>query len=495
MERITSLLFLLLRVVALACLAAAGFIAYQQLREFRAAPAVYPAGSTAAGLPIGGLTREAAVARLHQAYGRPIELRIDGQPIHLDPATAGFSLDLEAMLPPVGAPVWGEPGFWPAFWGYLMARPQAPVHTRLAYTYSSDSLRRYLAEELAPRYNRPAQGRRPLPASTQFLPGAAGQALDVDAALPLVAAALPELAPAAVDLPLRPVDPPPLALENLDILLRQIIAVSGFKGLAGVYLVDLARDETIHFAYRQGQSLPVAPDVAFTASSIIKIPVLVSLYRRLDAPPGPNTTALMQAMIASSSNEATDALVKQVIDEVRGPLLVSEDLKALGLENTFLAGYFELGAALLDRFFTPANQRLDVNTEPDIYNQATPSDIGRLLAAIYRCAEEGRGPLVETFPGELSAEECGQIIATLKLDRQAYLLSAGLPDGTPIAHKHGYGSVRDVITTIGDAGIIYSPGGDYVLVIFLNNPELLLWDPANALMTELSNAVYNYFNQ
>ncbi|MGW8252079.1 MAG: hypothetical protein ACWGO1_15670, partial [Anaerolineales bacterium] len=67
-------------------------------------------------------------------------------------------------------------------------------------------------------------------------------------------------------------------------------------------------------------------------------------------------------------------------------------------------------------------------------------------------------------------------------------------EGTQTAHKHGWVSTNGIINTIGDAGIIYSPGGNYVLVVFLHHPDQLVWDPASALIADISRAVYNYYN-
>jgi beta-lactamase class A len=74
------------------------------------------------------------------------------------------------------------------------------------------------------------------------------------------------------------------------------------------------------------------------------------------------------------------------------------------------------------------------------------------------------------------------------------LLTAGLPEATQIAHKHGWVTVNGIINTIGDAGIIYSPGGNYIMVVFLYNPDQLIWEPSAALVSELSRAAYNYYN-
>lgn len=99
------------------------------------------------------------------------------------------------------------------------------------------------------------------------------------------------------------------------------------------------------------------------------------------------------------------------------------------------------------------------------------------------------------FPGEVTQEECQTMIDYLSRNQIAVLLEAGAPDGTKIAHKHGWVSdIFAVIRTIGDAGIVYTPGGNYVLVIFVYHPEQLIWDQASVLVADLAQAVYNYYN-
>ena len=75
------------------------------------------------------------------------------------------------------------------------------------------------------------------------------------------------------------------------------------------------------------------------------------------------------------------------------------------------------------------------------------------------------------------------------------LIKAGLPEGTRIAHKHGWIIEYDgLLHTMGDAAIVYTPGGDYVLVIFMHQPTQLVFDPVNKIFSNLSRAVYNYYN-
>jgi beta-lactamase class A len=238
----------------------------------------------------------------------------------------------------------------------------------------------------------------------------------------------------------------------------------------------------------------VEPDIAFTASSTIKIPILVSVYKNLGPELTPEVQNLVLEMITKSENPASDALMDR-IDQGRGPLIVSQDMKSIGLENTFLAGYFYENAPLLDRFSTPANQRTDVATNPDVYNQTTTSDMGALLADLYQCSQSGGGALVAAFPGRINRTTCQQMVDYLQRDRIGVLIEAGLPEGTKIAHKHGWTpNSSGIIQDISDAAIVYTPAGNYVLVIDIYHPVQAIFEPVSRMYAKISQAVYNYYN-
>jgi len=147
-------------------------------------------------------------------------------------------------------------------------------------------------------------------------------------------------------------------------------------------------------------------------------------------------------------------------------------------------------------FKTPANQREDVDTDPDLYNQSTPSDIGMLLEDIYLCADNGQGTFKAVFGDEITQAECLVMIDYLSQNKMPSLLEAGVPDVTEVAHKHGWVTTNNgIMQTLGDAGIIFSPGGDYILVVFLYHPDQLIWNNASFLVGQLSGAVYNFYNQ
>ncbi len=484
--------FSALRIISLLLILVTVILTVLQLITFSRVRTYLPAGLDIAGIPVGGLDRQAAAERLLEVYSAPVEIHYQDQTILLNPSVVDYSLELESMLA-VANLERIQKGFWLDFWDYLWGRATFPTQIPLSAFYSEARLKAFL-EDIAARYDQPAQSAMPVPGSTRFEAGQPGTSLDIEGSILLIEAALNSLTNRMVDLPLQRTNPTRPAFENLEILLKQTLKVADFDGLAGIYLKDLQTQQELHFATRDEEDITVQPDIAFTASSIIKIPIMVSAIRHMGDNPDSETIKLLQDMIELSGNEAADWLIDRVIDPQRGPLLITDDMRALGLENTYLAGFFSFGSPLLAVIETPANQRQDIFTDPDPYSQTTPSDVGMLLEDIYQCSQTGGGALPAVFPGEINQDDCLRMNTLLINNRLPMLLTAGLPEGTPIAHKHGWVTVNGVINTIGDAGIIYSPGGNYILVVFLYHPVQLVWDSASILVAELSNAVYNYFN-
>ena len=119
-----------------------------------------------------------------------------------------------------------------------------------------------------------------------------------------------------------------------------------------------------------------------------------------------------------------------------------------------------------------------------------------LLTDIYQCATEGGGALVATFPNQFNSQNCQQLVNFLSANKIGVLIEAGVPEGTPVAHKHGWITEPSsgVIKNISDSGIVYTPGGNYVLVIFAYHPVQTIWEPVSALFAQLSQTVYNFYN-
>lgn len=477
--------------ISLSLLFIAVLLTVFELVQYSRIRANFAPGTVIAGVPVGGLNRVQAADRLVQAYNIPIELNINDARIQIKPAALGFELQMDIMLAAAEQQRVAQP-FWIGFWDYLWNRVPAAAEVPLSATISEDRLRAYLQSEVAPRYNQPPAPARPVPGTTVFERGQPGIEIDIERTVQVIRDAMRSPTDRIVNLTYSQTMPSRPPLQNLQVLLQQIIDTDGFDGITEVYLLDLQTRQELNFAYSQGQTL--TPGIAFTAASTIKIPIMVSSFRRIPEPTPANANEMVKQMIQFSENDPADKLMQNYMDPSLGPLTVSDDMEILGLSNTFLAGYFAPGAPLLRRFSTPANQRTDVYTDPDFYNQTTPVEMGMLLDDVYQCAQNGGGSFAVAFPGQISEAECRTMIGHLTNNRIGVLIQAGLPEGTPLAHKHGWITELDgYIHTVSDVAIVYAPSGNYILVIYVWHPVQIYFDETNKLFAVMSQAVYNYF--
>ena len=99
------------------------------------------------------------------------------------------------------------------------------------------------------------------------------------------------------------------SINTLHILLNQLIDQSGFSGLVDLYFLDLQTQENIHFAYQTGQDISINPDIAFSANSTIKIPIMLSVFLHFNSKISPEIDTQLKGMIAHSSNAEADSLM------------------------------------------------------------------------------------------------------------------------------------------------------------------------------------------
>lgn len=487
--------YLLFRIISLLLIVAAVVLTMFQLVSYSRNRNNYPAGMTIGGVAVGGVDAQTASERVLQVYSQPVEIQYANAIIQVAPTLIGFSVDIESMIAAADLERTSS-SFWGGFWDSLWNRPRPAAAIPLRATLVEEQLLAYLQTEVAPRYDKPASPAQPLAGSVNFESGTEGQELNIDRALTLIEDALRSPTNRVVTLTYQRTAPARPTFDNLEILIKQIIELNGFDGVIGFYLADMQNAQEIHFVLDNGEEVDSNPDVAFTASSTIKIPIMISNFLR-QGTPDETTNRYLEGVFQRSDNAAADTLMAE-IDAGIGPLLVTEDMQSLGLENTFMAGYFCSPAnpcPLLKRYVTPSNQRTDVYTNPDPFNQTTASEMGILLTDIYQCAENGGGALIAAFPGKMSQESCQLMINYMVQDKFGSLLQAGLPDGTRIAHKHGFIPDRyGVVHDISDVGIVYTPGGDFVIAIYTYHPIQGIWGQVNPLFVELTQAVYNYFN-
>ena len=252
-----------------------------QLVSYSRIRASLPIGSVIGGVPVGGLDRQTAADRLVKAFSVPIEIRYNEAIIQIRPSSIGFELDLESMLTAadqqrITQPFWS--GFWDFLWGRFPRPDPIPLRTRL----SDERVKSYLREEIAIRYDKPASDAIPIPGSTQFQPGDPGTKLDVERASILIKDALGSPTNRVVNLSFSLIEPSRPSFQNLEVLLKQVLDGTGFDGLTELYLLDLKNYQEFNFAFQNGQT--IRPNIAFTAASTMKIPIMVSVFKRSPDP-------------------------------------------------------------------------------------------------------------------------------------------------------------------------------------------------------------------
>jgi hypothetical protein len=479
-----------LRWISIGLLLGALALTFFELIAYSRQRARLPQGLSIAGVPVGGLDHDLAMERLLQTYSDPIELNYLDTVVLLNPASVGFRLDNEAMLAAAEFERTST-DFWAGFWDYMWNRPGVTASIPIRAEFSATQLDGVL-RDIAARYDEPPLPVQPVPGTPNFAPGEPGRVLDIGRASQLVGEVLNQPTARRVNLPVVEGDPPRPTLDTLQTLVEQNVDLAGFDGLVDFFLTDLQTGEDLHFVYFRGSEIAKEPDISFTAASIMKIGILTAYLRYYDPPFDPEAERWLSQMITLSGNDPADWLMERINFEF-GPLAVTDTLRDLGLESSFIVGYFHPPPVLLSGAVprTPGNQRTDINTRPDIFNQTTPSEIGSLLTDIYLC-QKGGGALVAVFPSEIQPEECRLMLDLLAENNIGLLLEAGVPDGTRVAHKHGW--TESPLTALGDAGVIYTPGGDFVLSMFFWNDREMVFEPTSHLFSVLTRAVYNYFN-
>lgn len=252
-----------------------------------------------------------------------------------------------------------------------------------------------------------------------------------------------------------------------------------------LFLMDLQTGEAITFGN----------DIAFSGTSVNKIPILVRLYGTLNEPPNAQTATDIANTMICSENVATNRLLSIIGNgnEFTGAEEVTRFMNALGMKNSFL-----LSPYVTDPQKPPIPPRPirypttgvdQVRAQPDLSNQLTVDEVGWLLADVYQCAYGDGGILLEKFGDLYEPRECRQMLHVMSNNTVDGLLKAGIPEGVRVAHKHGW-----IDTTHSNAGIFFTEGGDFVMVMMVFQPSWLLFSESLPVIAESARLAYNYFN-
>ena len=253
-------------------------------------------------------------------------------------------------------------------------------------------------------------------------------------------------------------------------------------------------------------------DTAFFTASTLKVPLLVELYRQVDAGvidvnqridltdalrvPGsgvlkelssglqPTIHDLAMLMIIISDNTATDILYNQV-----GGEKINNTMRQLGLTHThipmpcreLLYSITGLDVENPAHTYQLASDRLkkqEFVLEGDGFSEdnsdvSSPNDMCRLLELIYD-------------EDVLSPQSREVVLDILKRQQLNTVIPHALPPGTVVAHKTGsYYSVRC------DVGIVFSPTGPYAVAIMAK--QITTGDRlgTDAGLAAVSKAVYD----
>ncbi len=451
---------------------------------------VYPIGSTIAEVDVGGLDQQKSMIKIKSVYEKPIQIQVGDASFILTNEGIGLEFGYEEMVSRLDCG-FDEP--FATFWSFIWNQTKLdPIHTELVYTLNQDILVSTISEQIAASIIVEPTPFQPMAGTTRFEPGKSGINFNQDDLANRIKNEITKKNKNIIQLKLTQIAAPTPTIEQIATQVRSIITDAELNGVVEIYAEKMSDHQKIQILNWYGEEKE--PGVAFTAASTMKIPIMLSTYWRQDNPLSEMMQGWMEYMIVYSENDPADRLMEQ-IDQVRGPLQVTSDIQSLGLENSFIAGYFYLGAPLLNFYETPANQRNDAFIDPDIYNQTTPEDIGHLLSLIHECSKEPSASLIDQSQGKVTPEECNLIIETLAANKMGALMEAGLPEGMKIAHKHGWSQERDgLVHSFSDAGIVFGPEEDFVLAIFTYSPNQLLFDVANPLIARISQTIYNGFN-
>lgn len=456
------------------------FILYQ-LFQYQLSRRTFPADMTVANVDVTGLAPAEARELLRERYSSPVALYHGEERIELQPADVGFTVEVDSMLA-AAEKAQAEQNYWLGFFYYLTGWTWRPIVIPLQAGYDPALLEEMLVT-IAGFLDEPAQAPQILSDSGLFEPGHAGFVTDVEASMALVEAALYRPEDRVAHLAIVQEEAPGLSFELLENVIRGKLAT--FDGIGSVFIMDL----------QTGEEININADIALSGLSILKIPIFVEAYRHLELPLTEFEEQLFYETAVHSSNYSANLLLHIVAGEdntYAGADVLTESMWELGLENTFMAVPYDAVPPDYRRttYVTPANSDPELSTQPDPTRQTTAAEMGSLLAMVYHCAYNGGGTLMAVYPGQYTAEECQAILDLMVLNEEGNLIRFGVPDDVRVSHKHGW-----IPDTHGDAGIVFTDGGDYVIVEYLHYPgNWLQSDISFPILREISRAVYNYFN-
>lgn len=476
---------------------------------YKQVAAPIPPGVRLGGVDVTGLkTVEAIRSQLDPVYHELLGVRFQNRLLMLDPDAFAFKVDFDQMVADAGRYLEG--------WDFVdigvreaIGLPQQTRNVPVRYSVDEARLRAWLEDAAAQlntspvaarvldaaqtpqEANAPATPTPVYPATVpqprrglQWVPGAPGYAIDVDASLERILAGLTSYDDREVDLAIREVPPPMPTMADLEPQLVRLL--DDYPAFTTLTVVDL----------QSGDSAGVDGDAAFSAMATLRLALAAAVMEKLPNGIAANDEEAQQVgqwldlAMGKDPNEAANAALAWLGDGsvATGAQRLTAFVRQLGMENTFAQG--EFGGAAQAPLTTPSNQRERPNTRPDANMQTTPEDMALLLSAIYQCTQD-TGLLRQVFPATIAPNECATILFYMTHNELRDAVWRGLPqwDERWIVHRHGSTPAQH-----GDVALVWGPTGPYVISVFVFNPGLVGWEVANQAVADLSRIVWEFFD-
>lgn len=208
--------------------------------------------------------------------------------------------------------------------------------------------------------------------------------------------------------------------------------------------------------YENGKYLDINADEQFSAASIIKLPVLVQMFKSIEAGQATiyDEMTLTDYYKASGSGnlQYMRSGGKYSLDALAKTMIQDSDNSATNMIMSKIGGMDYINIGLRDWGISKTYVRTWL---PDMTgtNKTTANDLAKILYNLDN-------------PGFLNINSREYIIDYMSHVKNNKLIAAGLGEGALFAHKTG-----DIGSMLGDAGIVYAPNGKkYIIVILANRP-------------------------
>lgn len=209
--------------------------------------------------------------------------------------------------------------------------------------------------------------------------------------------------------------------------------------------------------YENGKYVDINADKLYSAASIIKLPVLVRLFKSIEA----KQMTIYDEMVltnyyqssGSGNLQYAQTGVKYSLDQLARVMIQNSDNTSTNMIMSKLGGMDDINIGLRDWGISSTYVRTWL---PDLSgtNKTTAKDMAKILYNLDN-------------PGFLNINSREYIIDYMSHVKNNRLIAAGLGEGALFIHKTG-----DIGTMLGDAGIVYAPNGKkYIVVILANRPH------------------------